>query len=138
MVVSLQSEGCSLSYLNLSHTGVTGEGVEALSGVLQFNKSVVNLQLNGCKIGHRGGISLASMLQVNPVIHTLGLCAADLDTASIIAMATVLQANRVLRKVDLSRPLFFSVQEEPTGHLSKMFKVCRAWSLYFWEMKIFW
>ena len=119
----MQSDGCVLSYLNLSYTDVTGEGVELLSGALQLNKSVLNLQLNGCKIGRRGGIGLASMLQVNPVIQTLGLASADLDTDTVIAMATVLQANRALRKVDLSRPLLFSLQEEPAVHLSKMLKV---------------
>ena len=58
-----------LSSLDLSYTDVSGEGAEALSGVLQFNKSVVHLQLNGCKIGHKGGISLASMLQVGRIMY---------------------------------------------------------------------
>ena len=109
--------------MNLSYTEVSGEGVETLSGGLQLNKSVASLQLHGCKMGRKGGISLASMLQVNPIIHTLGLAAADLDTDSIIAMATVLKANKTLRRVDFSRPLLFSLQEEPTVHLSKMLKV---------------
>lgn len=120
-----QHPGCSLACLNLGYTDIGTKGVEALAAALQLNKSVTNLQLNGCKLGRKGGIAIASMLQINPRIHTLGLRAADLDADSIIAMATVLQANRALTHVDLSRPLIYTLQEEPTVHISRMLRVCK-------------
>lgn len=98
--------------------------MEALANVLQLNKSVENLQLNGVKMGRKGGISVASMLQINNTIQHLGLSCADLETDTVIAMCTVLQGNRALRVVNLSRPLLHSLQEEHTVHLCKMFKVC--------------
>ena len=119
----MQDPNCSLVDLNLSYTEIGTEGVEALAGGLQLNKSVASLQLNGCKIGRKGGIAVASMLQINPRIHTLGLRSADLDADSIIAMATVLQANKALTCVDLSRPLIYTLQEEPTVHMSRMLRV---------------
>ena len=119
----MQRAGCPLSHLDLSYTDIGVEGVEALAAALQFNSSVTNLQLNGCKMGRKGGIALASMLQINTHIRTLGLRAADLDADSVIAMSTVLQSNSSLTCVDLSRPLIFSLQEEPTIHLSRMLRV---------------
>lgn len=119
----MQEPSCSLAYLNLGYTDIGIEGVEALAAALELNKSVTNLQLNGCKIGRKGGIAVASMLQINPRIHTLGLRSTDLDTDSVIAMATVLQANRSLAHVDLSRPLIYTLQEEPTIHISRMLRV---------------
>ena len=110
--------------LDLSHTDVTVEGVETLSSVLQLNKSVEVLELNGLKMGRKGGISVASMLQINHTIHTLGLSSADLETDSVIAMCTILQANKTLRVVNLSRPLLYSLQDEPTVHLFRMLRVC--------------
>ena len=90
---------------------------------LQLNNSISTLVLDGCKIGHRGGISLASMLQVNKSIQRLGLAAADLDTDCIIAISTVLHGNKSVTTIDLSRPLLHSKLEEPTIHISKMLQV---------------
>ncbi len=89
----------------------------------QFNNSITTLILDGCKIGHRGGISLASMLQVNKSLQKLSLSATDLDTDSVIALATVLQGNTSLTSLDLSRPLLHSKLEETTIHISRMLQV---------------
>lgn len=124
--INVQDPGCGLAHLNFGYTDIGTEGVEALAAALQLNKSVKNLQLNGCKIGRKGGIAIASMLQINPHIHTLGLRSADLDADSVIAMATVLQANRALTCVDLSRPLIYTLLEEPTIHLSRMLRVTKC------------
>ena len=123
LVHYLKDPACSLQTLDLSYTDIVAEGIETLTDALQFNNSITNLQLNGCKMGHKGGISVATMLQVNSTIQQLGLAHCDLNTDSIIAMATVLLGNKALRNVDLSRPLLQSLQEETTIHLSKMLKV---------------
>lgn len=120
---TMQRPGCSMSHLDLGYTEIGVEGIEALAGALQFNRSITSLQLNGCKMGRKGGIALASMLQINTHIRSLGLRATDLDADSVIAMSTVLQANSSLACVDLSRPLIFTLQEEPTIHLSRMLRV---------------
>ncbi len=112
-----------MTVLDLSYTDISIAGVEAIANVLQLNRSVENLQLNGCKMGRKGGIAVASMLQVNQTVHALGLSSADLETDAVVAMCTVLQGNRALRAVDISRPLLHSLQEEPVVHLSRMLKV---------------
>lgn len=118
-----QDPACSLCSLDLSYNDLEAEGIGILSDALQFNKSVAKLELNGCKMGHKGGLQIASMLQVNVTIKRLGLGRTDLSTDCIIAMATVLQGNKALQSVDLSRPLLHSLLEETTVHLSKMLQV---------------
>ena len=44
----------------------------------QKNVSLVYLNLNGNKIGNRGGMSLAQMLQVNESLHHLDIGHTDL------------------------------------------------------------
>ena len=68
-----------------------------LHSLLQFNRSVNKLLLDGCKVGGAGGIQVASMLQVNQSITHLGLANTDLNTDCIIAMATILHGNKFLK-----------------------------------------
>lgn len=119
----MQHPHCCLAELDLSYTDISVVGVEALANVLQLNKSVESLQLHGCKMGRKGGISLASMLQINATIQCLGVSSAHLETDTIIAMCTVLHGNQALKAVDLGRPLLHSLQEEYAVHLCKMLKV---------------
>lgn len=102
----------------------------SLSFSLQFNCSLLALQLSGNKIGDDGGTNLANMLQVNSSLKELELASCDLvrthtptrksylachewwpwlrppqGSQSVIALAVLLKSNQTLRLLDVSRPI---------------------------------
>ena len=71
---------------------------------------------------NRHTASVLSMAVCVCVCSTL-LCLLYQETQCLVALATVLQHNQSLKRLNVSRPVLFSVEEETTDHFARALKV---------------
>ncbi|XP_062841599.1 leucine-rich repeat-containing protein 34 [Trichomycterus rosablanca] len=119
-LADLLQDNTSLEVLDLMCNNIEAEGAERIAKGLHHNVSLKKLRMSGNKIGNKGAMHFASMLQINSTLEELDMSDCDLGTQSLIAFAIVLNNNGSIRSINVSRPLLFSLQEEPTVHMAQM------------------
>ncbi|XP_076868293.1 leucine-rich repeat-containing protein 34 [Brachyhypopomus gauderio] len=122
-VADILKENKALLSIDLMCNNIEVEGAERIAKNLHQNLTLKRLRMTGNKIGNKGAMHFASMMQLNSTLAELDVSDCDLGTQSLIAFAIVLKNNRSIRSVDVSRPLLFSLQEEPTIHMARMLVV---------------
>ena len=119
----LLASDATIEVLDLSENSFDAACCEKLCAGLKANKTIKVLRLSGNKIGHAGGMAVADLLQHSKSLQRVYLANCELDVASLVALATVLRDNATLTVLDISRPLAWSLEQEPAGHLARMLKV---------------
>ncbi|XP_031439604.1 leucine-rich repeat-containing protein 34 isoform X2 [Clupea harengus] len=122
-LAGLLQENVAVQSLDLMCNNIEAEGAEHVAKSLHLNKTLMSLRLTGNKIGDKGAMHFASMLQINTKLEELDFSDCDLGTQSLIAFSIVLNSNKHIRSINLSRPLLYSHQEEPTIHIARMLVV---------------
>ncbi|XP_026863835.2 leucine-rich repeat-containing protein 34 isoform X2 [Electrophorus electricus] len=122
-IADLLQDNVALHSIDLMCNNIGVEGAERIAKSLHQNATLKRLRMTGNKIENKGGMHFASMLQINNTLAELDLSDCDLGTQSVIAFSIVLNNNRSIRSVNVSRPILFSLQEEPTVHMARMLVV---------------
>lgn len=92
----------SITYLNLSYNPIPNEGIFAIAGVLNTNKTMTHLNLSG--IGYRGTIGLlVSSITVNISLQRLSFANQYFDEDEIAALGDFYSKNHQYTRLNLRR-----------------------------------
>ncbi|CAF1189407.1 unnamed protein product [Adineta ricciae] len=102
LVDILQNPETSLTTLIISNNQITIYGVQILSDVLRYNKTLIKLDLSHNQINARGAQHLATALEFNNTLTHLNLSNSLIEIEGIKYFSNLLQENKTLTKLLLA------------------------------------
>jgi hypothetical protein len=91
----------SVQTLNLSHCGITSNGIKTLCEYLKTNTSITRLFIWGNRVGDEGAKHIADMLRVNKSLRELSVEPSAMGRKGFSYFADALTVNHTLRTLPL-------------------------------------
>eukprot|EP00741_Cyanophora_paradoxa_P021973 tig00021432_g21210.t1 len=109
----------TLQSLSLQGNRIGMKGLQAIANALLSNTVLGRIDLSENPLGDKAGEVIGAVIRGNQTLRELRVGSCELGTNALLAIALALRDSKTLRVLSVENPRLFSLQEETTVHLAR-------------------